>query len=148
MTDYKDINNENEEEINSEESNTSLDLNQEELGNAIHKGIDDLIKSGYFNDILKYKSYNKFLNSVDIKNLLEYNLEKSDDFNQFINNIENSISLEEKEMQIKAKQKNIEKENEHIRMMQKENNRHNEIMLAIGGGLFLLGLYYLSNDKK
>lgn len=58
MTDYKDIENENEEEQNFEEtnseSNTQLNLNQQEIGNAIHKGINDLIKSGYFNDMLKH----------------------------------------------------------------------------------------------
>lgn len=73
-------------------------------------------------------------------------MEKVDNFNQFVKNIENSLTIEEKEIQIKAKQKNIEEENKHIRMMQKENNRHNEIMFAIGSGLVLLGLY-LRNNK-
>ena len=123
-------------------------MNQQELENAIHKGVDDLIKSGYFNDILKYPDYSRFLNSVDIKNLLEHNMVKVDNFNQFINNIESSLSIEEKEMQIKAKQKNTEEENKHIRMMQKENNRHNETILAISGGLVLLGLYLWNSNNK
>lgn len=123
-------------------------MNQQELGTAIHKGIDDLIKSGYFNDMLKYQSYSRFLNSVDVKNLLEYNMEKADNFNQFMSNIENSLSIREKEIQIEAKQKNTEEENKHIRMMQKENNRHNETMFAIGGGLVLLGLYLWNSNNK
>ena len=123
-------------------------MNQQELGSAIHKGIDDLIESGYFNDMLKYQSYSRFLNSVDVKNLLEYNMEKADNFNQFMSNIENSLSIREKEIQIEAKQKNTEEENKHIRMMQKENNRHNETMFAIGGGLVLLGLYLWNMDNK